>query len=138
MSETPKSLHILVAEDNLINQKLAVRLLQKQGHTSVVANNGREALETWERQPFDAILMDMMMPEMDGLVATMKIREREKATGQHIPIIAVTANVMAGDQEKCLAAGMDDYIPKPVDVTRLYAVLDKLRAQSSDDDGSAQ
>lgn len=129
MSQSSRTLHILVAEDNLINQKLAVRLLQKQGHTSVVANNGREAIETWERQSFDAILMDMMMPEMDGLEATMQIREREKTTGQHVPIIAITANVMVGDREKCLAAGMDEYISKPVDVTKLYEALDKLTAQ---------
>jgi two-component system, sensor histidine kinase and response regulator len=129
MQEPPKSLHILIAEDNPINQKLAVRLLQKQGHTSIVANNGREALETWARQSFDAILMDMMMPEMDGLEATIAIREREKATGAHIPIIAITANAMTGDREKCLAAGMDEYISKPVDVTQLYEALDKLTGQ---------
>ena len=121
--------HILVAEDNPINQKLAVRLLQKQGHTSAVANNGREAVETWARQPFDAILMDMMMPEMDGLEATVTIREREKTTGSHIPIIAVTANAMVGDRDKCLAAGMDEYLSKPVDVVKLYEVLDKLITQ---------
>jgi CheY-like chemotaxis protein len=129
MSETLKSLHVLIAEDNPVNQKLAVRLLQKQGHTSTVANNGREAVETWEHQPFDAILMDVMMPEMDGLEATLVIREREKATGQHIPIIAVTANAMVGDREKCLAVGMDDYIPKPVDVTQLYEALSRLTGQ---------
>jgi two-component system, sensor histidine kinase and response regulator len=129
MREPPRSLHILIAEDNPINQKLAVRLLQKQGHTSIVANNGREALERWARQPFDAILMDMMMPEMDGLEATIAIREREKTTGAHIPIIAITANAMTGDREKCLAAGMDEYISKPVDVTQLYEALDKLTAQ---------
>lgn len=128
MSEPPRSLHILIAEDNPINQKLAVRLLQKQGHTSIVANNGREAFETWTRQPFDAILMDMMMPEMDGLEATIAIREREKTTGTHIPIIAITANAMTGDREKCLAAGMDEYISKPVDIAQLYEALDKLTA----------
>jgi two-component system, sensor histidine kinase and response regulator len=129
MSENRKSLHVLVAEDNPINQKLAVRLLQKQGHTSVVANNGREAIELWETQSFDAILMDMMMPEMDGVAATLAIREREKVSGQHIPIIAITANAMVGDREKCLAAGMDDYISKPVNVTMLYESLAKLTGQ---------
>jgi len=128
MSDSSKSLHILVAEDNPINQKLVVRLLQKQGHTSIVANNGREAVETWSQQSFDAILMDMMMPEMDGLEATIAIREREKTTGQHIPIIAITANAMIGDREKCLGAGMDEYISKPVDVTKLYETLDHLTA----------
>ena len=122
-------MHILIAEDNPINQKLAVRLLQKQGYTSAVANNGREAVEAWARQPFDAILMDMMMPEMDGLEATMAIREREKTTGTHIPIIAITANAMVGDREKCLAAGMDEYISKPVDVTKLYEVLHRLTGE---------
>ena len=126
MSENRKSLNILIAEDNPINQKLAVRVLQKQGHTSVVANNGREALAMWEQQPFDAILMDVMMPEMDGLVATTEIRKREKVTGKHIPIIAITANAMVGDREKCLAAGMDEYVSKPVDVTALYNALDRL------------
>lgn len=129
MREIPKSLHVLIAEDNPINQKLAVRLLQKQGHTSIVANNGREAVETWARQSFDAILMDMMMPEMDGLEATIAIREHEKRTGQHIPIIAVTANAMIGDRDKCLAAGMDEYISKPVDTAKLYEALDRLTAQ---------
>ncbi len=129
MSEIRKCLHVLIAEDNLVNQKLAVRLLQKQGHTSLVANNGREALEAFEGQPFDAILMDMQMPEMDGLTATIKIRQRESVTGTHIPIIAMTANVMTGDREKCLAAGMDDYISKPVDVGKLYDVLNKIAAQ---------
>ena len=129
MSESSKSLHILIAEDNPINQKLAVRLLQKQGHTSTVANNGREAVERWMGQPFDAILMDMMMPEMDGLEATITIREREKSTGTHIPIIAITANAMVGDRDKCLAAGMDEYISKPVEVVKLYEVLNRLTAQ---------
>ena len=129
MSEITGNMHILIAEDNPINQKLAVRLLQKQGYTSAVANNGREAVEAWARQPFDAILMDMMMPEMDGLEATMAIREREKTTGTHIPIIAITANAMVGDREKCLAAGMDEYISKPVDVAKLYEVLNRLTRQ---------
>ena len=129
MSEITGNMHILIAEDNPIHQKLAVRLLQKQGYTSAVANNGREAVEAWARQPFDAILMDMMMPEMDGLEATMAIREREKTTGTHIPIIAITANAMVGDREKCLAAGMDEYISKPVDVTKLYEVLNRLTGQ---------
>ncbi len=129
MSEISRTLHILIAEDNLINQKLAVRLLQKQGHTSTVANTGREALEAWTQQSFDAILMDMMMPEMDGLEAAMAIREREKTTGTHIPIIAITANAMMGDRDKCLAAGMDEYISKPVDVTKLYEVLHRLTSE---------
>lgn len=129
MQQSRKCLHILVAEDNLINQKLAVKLLQKQGHTSLVANNGKEALDAWERQPFDAILMDMMMPEMDGVTATKQIRAREEGTGRRIPIIAMTANVMVGDRERCLEAGMDEYIPKPVDVSKLVDALDKIALQ---------
>ena len=129
MDELRKCLHILIAEDNLINQKLAVRLLQKQGHSSHVANNGIEALQALETQTFDAILMDVMMPELDGLTTTMQIREREKPTGKHIPIIAMTANAMTGDKERCLEAGMDDYLPKPIDIGKLTEVLNKIAQQ---------
>ncbi len=124
-----KGLHILIAEDNLVNQKLAAKLLEKQGHTSLIANNGREAVEAWETEAFDAVLMDMQMPEMDGIEATKEIRAKERELGKHIPIIAMTANVMRGDRERCLEAGMDDYIPKPVDVVKLVEVLDKINPQ---------
>jgi len=125
---TPPSvpLRILLAEDNEINQVLAVQLLQKRGHTVVVTNNGREALEAIESQPFDVVLMDVQMPEMDGLAATAAVRQREKTTGQHLPIVALTAHAMKGDRERCLEAGMDAYVSKPLRAQDLCAVLDRL------------
>lgn len=126
-----KGLHILIAEDNLVNQKLAARLLEKQGHTSFIANNGREAVEAWETESFDAVLMDMQMPVMDGLEATKEIRAKEQQLGKHVTIIAMTANAMTGDRERCLEAGMDEYIPKPVDVMKLVEVLEKINPQAS-------
>ena len=125
-----KGLHILIAEDNLVNQKLAARLLEKQGHTSMIANNGREAVEAWETEAFDAVLMDMQMPVMDGLEATREIRAKEQQLGKHVTIIAMTANAMTGDRERCLEAGMDEYIPKPVDVMKLVEVLEKINPQA--------
>ena len=125
-----KGLHILIAEDNLVNQKLAARLLEKQGHTSIIANNGREAVEAWETEAFDAVLMDMQMPVMDGLEATREIRAKEQQLGKHVTIIAMTANAMTGDRERCLEAGMDEYIPKPVDVMKLVEVLEKINPQA--------
>jgi len=110
----PKTLSILLAEDNRVNQQLAVKLLEKQGHTVRVAENGRAALGALEAGRFDLILMDVQMPEMSGLEATAAIRAREQETGEHLPIIAMTARALDGDQEACLAAGMDGYISKPV------------------------
>ncbi len=107
-------LRLLLAEDNVINQKVAVGMLEAAGHEITVVNNGQEAVAALEQQPVDAILMDVQMPEMDGLQATAMIREREKTTGRHTPIIALTAHAMKGDQERCLAAGMDDYVSKPI------------------------
>jgi CheY-like chemotaxis protein len=98
----------------VVNQRLAVRLLEKHGYKVVVANNGKEAIAALSREPFDLILMDVQMPEMDGFEATAAIRQQERQTGQHIPIIAMTAHAMQGDHERCLAAGMDGYITKPV------------------------
>jgi CheY-like chemotaxis protein len=112
-----------LAEDNIVNQKLAVRLLEKQGHSAAVANNGREALKLLAgagKDGFDLVLMDIQMPEMGGLEATAAIREREKATGRHIPIVAMTAHTMKGDRERCLAAGMNGYIAKPVQAEVLF------------------
>jgi CheY-like chemotaxis protein len=103
-----RSLRVLLAEDNAVNQMLAVALLKKQGHQVTVAKDGREALAALERESFDLVLMDVMMPEMDGFEATSVIREREKQTGGRLPIIALTANAMKGDREECLKAGMDD------------------------------
>jgi two-component system sensor histidine kinase/response regulator len=108
------ALNILLAEDNLVNQRVAVSLLEKAGHRVTVANNGRQALDRWSSQEFDLILMDVQMPEIDGLEATAMIRAREAKTGQHVPIIALTAHAMKGDQERCLAIGMDAYLSKPI------------------------
>ena len=118
--------NILLAEDNPVNRLLAQKLLQKQGHTVTSVNNGREALELWEQNQshqFDMILMDVQMPEMDGLQATARIREKEMGSGAHIPIIAVTAHAMKGDRERCLAAGMDAYITKPINPLDLVATI---------------
>src|SRR4051812_2044557 len=113
---------ILLAEDNLVNQQLAIRLLQKMGHSVMLANHGKEALDLFEKNSFDLVLMDVQMPEMDGFSATIAIREQEKITGRHLIIIAMTARAMKGDRESCLAAGMDDYISKPVHRKELNAV----------------
>lgn len=110
----PRELKILLVEDSLANQKLAVGVLKKWGHTITVANNGVEAIEAWEREPYDVILMDVQMPEMDGLQATGIIRSKETVLGGHIPIIAMTAHAMKGDREECFESGMDDYVTKPI------------------------
>ncbi len=115
---------ILVVEDNLVNQKLAVRLLEKRGHRVVVAANGLDALAKLEEQAFDVVLMDVQMPDMDGFEATAAIRGKEKMTGAHIPIIAMTAHSMSGDRERCLKAGMDNYVSKPIDAGELFEALE--------------
>jgi signal transduction histidine kinase/CheY-like chemotaxis protein len=127
--EPGASLKILLAEDNLVNQRLAVRLLEKRGHRVVVAATGQEALQALRKEPFDLILMDVQMPEMDGLEATVAIREGEKGTGLRQPIIALTAHAMKGDREKCLAAGMDGYLSKPIRPPELDAILELYLAQ---------
>ncbi len=111
---------ILLAEDSVVNQKLAVALLEREGHTVTVANNGREAITALETGQFDLVLMDVQMPEMDGLEATTRIRAREKQTGGRIPIVAMTAHALKGDRELCLAAGMDDYVSKPIRTEVLF------------------
>jgi CheY-like chemotaxis protein len=122
-------MRILLAEDNRVNQVLAVRLLEKRGHEVTVAENGEEALEALDRQVFDLVLMDVQMPEMDGLQATVAIRRGEMKSGKHIPIIAMTAHAMAGDKERCLEAGMDEYMTKPilpdllVDILKRYSLV---------------
>jgi CheY-like chemotaxis protein len=118
-----RSLRVLLAEDNPVNQKLAIRLLEKQGHTAVLVGNGREALEALERQSFDLVLMDVEMPEMGGLETAAAIREKEQGTGRHVPIVAMTAHAMKGDRERCLTAGMDGYLTKPIQVQELFAAL---------------
>jgi len=105
---------------------LAVRLLEKRGHVVTIAQTGKLALEAHESQHFDLILMDVQMPEMDGLEATVAIRQREMKSGKHTPIIAMTAHAMVGDRELCLKAGMDGYVSKPLDVGDLFAAIDDL------------
>ena len=121
---TVPALRILLAEDNPVNQFLAVRLLEKQGHTVEAVTSGREVLTAIERDRFDVALMDLQMPEMDGFEATAIIRARARATGAHLPIIALTANAMVGDRESCIAAGMDGYVAKPID---LGSLVDEIR-----------
>ena len=116
-------LYILLAEDNLVNQKVACKLLERRGHDVTVVNNGAEALSALEQRAFDLILMDVQMPEMDGLEATRQIRGRERSTGIHVPILAMTAHAMKGDKERCLAAGMDGYISKPIQVQNLMQTI---------------
>ena len=120
------ALKVLLAEDHPPNQILAIRLLERRGHTVTVANNGREALDALKKDSFDVALMDIQMPVMDGFAATAAIRELEKETGQHLPIIAMTAHAMKGDEERCLAAGMDGYVSKPIRRKALYAALEDL------------
>jgi two-component system sensor histidine kinase/response regulator len=105
---------ILLAEDNVVNQRVALRILQKEGHSVVIAGDGVAALKALSEQAIDVILMDVQMPEMDGLEAAQAIRRRERGGRGHIPIVAMTAHAMAGDRERCLNAGMDDYITKPI------------------------
>ena len=124
-------LRVLLAEDNVVNQRLMVRLLEKRGHRVVVVANGREALQEIEKESFDLILMDVQMPEMDGLEASAVIRRIEADTGAHIPIMAITANAFAEDREQCLQAGMDDFLTKPIRAEELYAAMDRMAHRST-------
>ena len=126
-----ETLRILLAEDNLVNQRLMTRLLEKRGHRVVVAANGREALAALEKDNYDLLLMDIQMPEMNGMEATARIREKEKITGGHQPIVALTAHAMKGDQELCLAAGMDGYLAKPIRAQELDQILDQLAGRGA-------
>ena len=120
-----RGLRVLLAEDNLVNQKLAVRLLEKRGFSVTVAGDGRAAINALSTSEFDVVLMDVQMPGMDGLQAVAEIRRSEQATGGHLPVIALTAHALAGDQARCLAAGMDDYVSKPIDKTELFAAIER-------------
>src|SRR5207249_516091 len=111
---SPAGLRVLLAEDNPINRKVAQGMLQKQGHTVRVARDGQEVLDLLSGAVFDVVLMDVQMPGMDGLEATAQVRQREAAGRGHVPIIALTAHAMSGDRERCLAAGMDDFVSKPI------------------------
>ena len=121
------SLRVLVVEDNEFNQELAMKLLQKRGYSAVLAPDGKAALAAWECETFDLILMDVQLPEMDGLAVTQAIRAKEQASGDaHVPIVALTAHAMKRDRERCLAAGMDAYASKPIRAAELFAVIDQL------------
>jgi two-component system sensor histidine kinase/response regulator len=124
-TETRVSLRVLVAEDNPVNQRLAVRLLAKQGHEAIVVGNGREALDALRAGQLDLVLMDVQMPHLDGLEATRMWRECERISGGHLPVIALTAHAMKGDRERCLAAGCDDYLPKPIRARDLIASIER-------------
>jgi CheY-like chemotaxis protein len=125
-TKTHKQLRVLLAEDNAVNQKIATRVLEKHGHRVTIAGDGRLALAALDRAAFDVVLMDVQMPEMDGFEATAAIRGRERETGSHLPIIAMTAHAMQGDRERCIAAGMDDYISKPLKAAELIELLEKF------------
>jgi two-component system sensor histidine kinase/response regulator len=122
---------ILLAEDNVVNQTLALRLLEKRGYSVIVAGNGLEAVEAFENNPVDVVLMDIQMPKMDGFEATAAIRAKEKLTGGHVPIIAMTAHALKGDQERCIAAGMDAYISKPIRTNDLFSTIETMLANKA-------
>jgi signal transduction histidine kinase/DNA-binding response OmpR family regulator len=128
-SPNDPAMDILLAEDNVVNQRVALRILEKRGHRVVVANNGADALKALDQHDFDVVLMDVQMPEMGGFEAARKIRERERGGGVHIPIIAMTAHAMNGDRERCLEAGMDDYISKPIRAAALLELVGRYRGQ---------
>ncbi len=130
-------LRILLAEDSLVNQKLAVALLTAHGHEVMIAGNGREAVAAVAHETFDVVLMDVQMPDMDGLEATAAIRGRERLHGGHVPIIAMTAHALKGDREICLEAGMDDYVPKPIRSEQLFDAIEALCGASARMEGAA-
>jgi CheY-like chemotaxis protein/HPt (histidine-containing phosphotransfer) domain-containing protein len=123
---------ILLAEDNDVNQRLAVRVLEKKGHTVVVAGNGLEALDALEQETFDLVLMDLQMPMMGGFEATAAIRLKERETGRHMPVIAMTAHAMKGDRERCLKAGMDGYVSKPIQTRNLFEEIERIVPASTE------
>lgn len=123
-------LKILLAEDNLVNQEVAAGMLNKKGHTVVIANNGAEASALYQHEAFDLVLMDVQMPLLNGYEATARIRDIENVTGKYTPIIGLTANAMKGDREKCLEAGMDDYVSKPVRIKDLMSAIDRIKQKN--------
>jgi CheY-like chemotaxis protein len=124
--DSSRKLNVLLAEDNPVNQKLAVRILKNEGHEVTIANNGQEAVETSASGDFDVILMDVQMPVMSGLEAAAEIRRRERATGRHIAIVAMTAHAMTGDRERCLESGMDAYLSKPIKANEMMEVIKEI------------
>jgi CheY-like chemotaxis protein len=131
LREARTHLRVLLAEDNVVNQRLAVRLLEKRGHSVEVAGTGAEAIEFLAgKGPFDLVIMDVQMPDMDGLEATRAIRDRESQGHQRIPIIGVTAHALQGDRERCLEAGMDDYLSKPFRASELFEAVEKVASKT--------
>jgi CheY-like chemotaxis protein len=126
LREDNHRIRILLAEDNAVNQTLAVRLLEKRGFSVTVAQDGQAAIKAFRAGGFELVLMDIQMPGTDGFEATAAIREIEKLTGGHIPIVAMTAHALVGDQERCLASGMDGYVSKPIRTSQLFAVIEKM------------
>jgi CheY-like chemotaxis protein len=131
LREAQNHLHILLVEDNAVNRTLAVRLLEKRGHTVSAAGEGQAALEALEKDSFDLVLMDIQMPIMDGFQATAAIRAKEKLAGGHLPIVAMTAHALKADQERCFAVGMDDYVSKPIRTSELFAAINRAVGKSS-------
>jgi CheY-like chemotaxis protein/HPt (histidine-containing phosphotransfer) domain-containing protein len=125
-----KPLRILLAEDSLVNQKLAVGLLERHGHSVAVAGDGQQAIEALKRDRFDLVLMDVQMPNVDGLQATAAIRKTEQTTGARVPIIAMTAHALKGDRDRCLAAGMDGYLAKPIRPKELFQAIEALQTEN--------
>ncbi|MGO9012015.1 MAG: response regulator [Bryobacteraceae bacterium] len=132
LSESRRKLRVLLAEDNLINTMLAVRLLEMQDHSVTVANDGKEAVALVEGGGFDVVLMDVQMPNMSGLEATAAIRAIERGTGKHVPIVAMTAHAMKGDEERCLKAGMDGYISKPLQRSPMMEVIARVTSPAAE------
>jgi CheY-like chemotaxis protein len=133
-----RKLRILVTEDNPVNQLLTVRVLQKAGHTTGVAGNGLEALQALSRESFDLVLMDVQMPLMDGFQTTAEIRAKEQGTGRHLPIVAMTAHAIRGYRERCLEAGMDGYVSKPIQTESLLASIEDVLIPPSESEEEAE
>ena len=130
-TKTIYSMKVLLAEDGRVNQMVAVKMLEDRGHTVQLAEDGEMAVKLYREEAFDAVLMDVQMPRLDGYGATAAIRKVESTTGKHIPIIAMTANAMEGDREKCLEAGMDGYVAKPIQPEELYSTLESFPPASA-------
>jgi two-component system, sensor histidine kinase and response regulator len=124
--ETGPPCRILLVEDNAVNRTIAMKLLEKRGHVVIAVENGALAVDATAAERFDLVLMDVQMPVMDGITATAQIRAREHTTGGHIPIVAVTAHALDQDRQRCLAAGMDDYLPKPIRSADLFATVSRF------------
>ena len=136
LRETRNRARVLLVEDNAVNQTLAVRLLERRGYAVSAAANGHEALAALEREQFDLVLMDLQMPEMDGFAATAAIRQKERSAGGHIPIVAMTAHALKGDEERCLSAGLDAYISKPIRTNEMFATIERVLGKNEEDGAS--